>query len=678
MKEDAIKKELKKLIVKLITLLFVSTLCIQNNFAQVSNIEPIEYARIVMDSLILNQPNNEINIPTVHLENHENQAITSEPAEAKPITNSLDTSNVLSTTNTENSAIKDSIKVEKFELPKVVEKNTEFEADSIYYITNSFNQLIQDDSIKRNTNTYVLDSLMQTEVNRPLIQIDSSEVMHVEKKFAQLIDKSDIARYLLDLSSENFKGRKATQGGGITASNYIEQRLLNMQIPTWNNAESYRQKFRIREEKWKNLYLKIDDKPYKVNEDYYAFTKSNNKQVYELSETQVSFLGYGIDDMNYSDYKDFETGAKVIIILQGEPRDKYNYSYVTGKPDYSSWSTDWKKKLVAAKRRGVELVLIVENDIPFRVKRYQKFLSDSYYSFETDMDSVPFANSIYVSPKIVKKLLGDNYEQYENAVAQIKEKGGNASFSFRTLWLDVLQDKTVDKFAISNLVSSIEGKTKPNEAIVVTAHFDHLGITEKGNILHGANNNASGTAALLSIMHAFAQAQKQGFQPDRTILFVNSNAHALGKFGSEYFIKHCDKKMVANINLDMIGRMDSAYTEPNYAHIISTNVDENYLKNFFHQVDSTYQYSFAYNNTDEPNKFYARSDNYNFVKNNVPSIFYFGGNYADLNRPTDTADKINVDLIQNIAQQAFYAIWKLANSNETLPLMDNTKKETSD
>jgi Zn-dependent M28 family amino/carboxypeptidase len=119
----------------------------------------------------------------------------------------------------------------------------------------------------------------------------------------------------------------------------------------------------------------------------------------------------------------------------------------------------------------------------------------------------------------------------------------------------------------------------------------------------------------------------------------------------------------------MIGRMDTLHKQPDYTYVIGSDRLSTELHQINESVNQQYTHltlDYTYNRDDDPNRFYYRSDHYNFAKNGIPSIFYFSGVHADYHRPTDTPDKIMYDKARTITQLAFYTTWELANRDQRI------------
>ncbi|OYX84389.1 MAG: peptidase M28 [Flavobacteriales bacterium 32-34-25] len=231
-----------------------------------------------------------------------------------------------------------------------------------------------------------------------------------------------------------------------------------------------------------------------------------------------------------------------------------------------------------------------------------------------------------------------------------------------------LNAKRNEKLADSeNIWAYIEGSEKPDEIIVISAHYDHVG-TKNDAIFNGADDDASGTVALLEMAQAFQLAKKEGHGPKRSILLLHVTAEEHGLHGSRYYTENPLfplKNTVANINIDMIGRRDEIHPNTNnYVYLIGADRLSSELHQICTAVNEKYVHldlDFRFNALNDPNNFYRRSDHYNFAKNNIPSVFIFNGVHADYHRKTDTADKIEYDALTKRTQLAFNIAWELAN-----------------
>ncbi len=224
-----------------------------------------------------------------------------------------------------------------------------------------------------------------------------------------------------------------------------------------------------------------------------------------------------------------------------------------------------------------------------------------------------------------------------------------------------------------NVASIIEGSVYPNEYIVLTAHLDHVGM-EGEEIFNGADDDGSGSMALLEIAQAFKMAAVDGNRPKRSIVILHVSAEEKGLLGSEYYTEnplYPLEDTITNLNVDMIGRTDPTRDSDNddYIYLIGTDRLSSMLHETSERVNKktvNLELDYRFNAWDDPNRFYFRSDHYNFAKNNIPVIFYFSGTHEDYHMPTDTADKIRYDLLTKRTKLIFHTAWEIANMEEKI------------
>ena len=223
-----------------------------------------------------------------------------------------------------------------------------------------------------------------------------------------------------------------------------------------------------------------------------------------------------------------------------------------------------------------------------------------------------------------------------------------------------------------NIWTFIEGTEKPNEVLVISAHYDHVGM-KNGEVFNGADDDGSGTVALLEIAQAFKKAKDDGFGPKRSILFLHVTGEEHGLHGSRFYSENPlfpIENTVVDINIDMIGRRDTLHPKTNnYVYVIGSDRLSSELHTINEEVNAKYtqlELDYKYNDRKDPERIYFRSDHYNFAKKGIPAIFFFNGIHADYHQSSDTPDKIEYDALAKRAQLAFVLAWELANRPERI------------
>ena len=221
------------------------------------------------------------------------------------------------------------------------------------------------------------------------------------------------------------------------------------------------------------------------------------------------------------------------------------------------------------------------------------------------------------------------------------------------------------------MLGYIEGTDLKDELIIITAHYDHLG-KHDSLIFNGADDDGSGTVAALEIAEAFMLAKKAGNGPRRSVLIMPVSGEEKGLLGSKYYTTHPIyplENTVANLNIDMIGRLDDWHDTANYVYLIGADRLSQELHDISEQVNKEHielNLDYKFNEEDDPNRYYYRSDHYNFAKNNIPVIFYFNGVHEDYHKVTDTVEKIDFEKTKTITRLVFLTAWELANRDERI------------
>ncbi|MFC0185845.1 Peptidase family M28 [Pseudarcicella hirudinis] len=230
-----------------------------------------------------------------------------------------------------------------------------------------------------------------------------------------------------------------------------------------------------------------------------------------------------------------------------------------------------------------------------------------------------------------------------------------------------------------NVLGFIEGTDKKDEILIISSHYDHIGQTKQGIVFNGADDDGSGTVAVMAIAKAFSKAKEEGKGPRRSILFLTVSGEEQGLLGSEYYTEQPVFPLVntvCDLNIDMIGRFDPHHKKAtDYVYLIGSDKLSSQLHSISETANQTYTHlnlDYSYNVENEPNQFYYRSDHYNFARKGIPIIFYFDGVHEDYHQSTDDVEKIDFNLLQKRARLVFYTAWEIAN-RENRPLVDSNK-----
>ncbi len=489
-------------------------------------------------------------------------------------------------------------------------------------------------------------------------------------RFATSVTASDIERHLAVLASSEMEGRETGTEGQVRAAAYIEDWFRSLGLPETVPGGGYQQPFTFTAERWEKgePMLTVNGKEYKHLSDYVSFPSANAHR--ELLRTEeVLFLGYGIDAPGYSDYAGRDVRGKTILIYLDEPVSKRGKSFVTGSRKRSDWSGNWRKKVETAFRYGVSTVLVIDPDIKATIAAARTDLLNGQLKMGGgDHPEDKYANSVLLSSTLAKDLIGDQFDRFVSLRDQIRRKGIPASLPI-SVPLELSQRKAVRQISGTNVLGYIEGvdPVLKSELVVLSAHYDHLG-KRGASVYHGADDNGSGSSTVLDLAEAFVQAKKAGIGPRRSVLCLLVSGEEKGLLGSAYYADHPVFPLdmtVADVNVDMIGRTDKAHQDnPDYIYVIGSDRLSSELHAINEAANAGYvqiALDYTFNAKDDPNRFYYRSDHYNFARKGIPSIFYFSGVHDDYHQPSDTVDKIMFPKMEKIGRLIFLTAWELAN-----------------
>jgi len=510
-----------------------------------------------------------------------------------------------------------------------------------------------------------ISGVTKPDMSTPIV----SDTTDISVLLANTIQANDIKAHLEVLASDAFEGRETGHKGNKLAANYISDYFKTLGLPTIGNDNSYFQKVAFTTVKWENTEMFIRGKRYKHLWDYIAFP-SNNNDVPFIGATEITFLGYGIEDSNYNDYKGQDVKDKVIMIYNGEPVDKDSISFVTKSRTISDWTV--KKKVQLAKSKGVRLVIIIEPFMKQMLNENRRKLVGASLLLGNKMEEAnDQANHIFVSPQTAQLLWGKAEKSILKSRDQIKKKGKSKAIRFDQQFA-IRMDNSAKVLEGENVMAYIEGTDKKDELIVISAHYDHIGMRNE-DIYNGADDNGSGTSTVLDIAEALVKAKNMGKGPRRSILCLLVTGEEKGLLGSQYYSERPVFPLantVANVNVDMIGRVDEKHADnPNYIYVIGSDrlsTDMHKINESVNQKYSQVELDYTFNDEKDPNRFYFRSDHYNFAKNGIPAIFYFSGVHEDYHKITDTVDKIMFDKVEKIGRLIFHTAWELANREDRI------------
>lgn len=478
--------------------------------------------------------------------------------------------------------------------------------------------------------------------------------------YGNTITSQDLKDMLYIYASDEFEGRETGEPGQKKAVNYLKDQYLKMEIPSPLEGDNYFQKVPLEKQKYPEVSMSVNGKEMKGYEDFLILGSVESQN---LNIKEVIYAGYGIDTEKYSDYKNIDVEGKIIIIKAGEPKD-INGNYITsGNTKDTKWSAgraSLASKRDAAKQNGAKAIIFVDNKMMSQYGMYYKRLATAGAAARITLKSnEPSMIFIMANEKMAKAI-------------HPKILDSEASKSLITNISCTIKSQS-ELVSSENVVAFLKGSEKPDEILVISAHLDHEGIKD-GKVYNGADDDGSGTVAILEIAQAFKAAADNGDRPKRSILFLHVTGEEKGLLGSKYYTDNDPifplKNTVADLNIDMIGRTDPKREgDRNYVYLIGSDKLSTDLHDISEAANNKYTnviLDYTYNDKDDPNRFYYRSDHYNFAKNNIPVIFYFNGTHEDYHQPGDTPDKIQYDLLENRTRLVFYTAWEVANREDRI------------
>ncbi|MFD2587142.1 M28 family metallopeptidase [Croceitalea marina] len=482
--------------------------------------------------------------------------------------------------------------------------------------------------------------------------------------YAATITEDELKEHLYTYASDEFEGRETGKPGQKKAIAYLKKHYETLGIPAAQTNGDYFQKVPLEIGKVPTGSIKINGNIYELGEDLLTFTSAQG------NPQEIDYVGYGVEEENYSDYKNLDVTGKILLIKSGEPMNDDGTYVLSGSDEKSVWSNMSEamgKKSALAFSKGAIGALYYDGQNFSRFKRYFDYMKTNDagrmgLAAETSENFIVLLNEKAASA-LKDDINSDNKPAKLPVDLQLEVQSAN------------------DKIDSENVAAIIKGSEKPNEYLIISSHLDHIGVTADGQINNGADDDGSGSVALLEIAEAFKKAATEGNGPKRSVVFLHVTGEEKGLLGSKYYTDYNPifplEQTVANLNIDMIGRIDPKREgNRNYVYLIGSDKLSTELHELSEEINAKYtniELDYTFNDENDPNRFYYRSDHYNFAKNNIPIIFYFNGTHADYHKPGDTPDKINYDLLENRTRLVFHTAWEIANRDKK-PEVDKASK----
>ena len=478
-----------------------------------------------------------------------------------------------------------------------------------------------------------------------------------------VLDEQQLKIHLTVLASDGFEGRETGEAGQKKAAAYLEAYYASLGFEPCNNGSFY-QMVPMTNSQIDGGLVVVGQDSLVLPEDVLIYP---GLETTNLSNEPITFVGYGIGSKNWNDYKKYK-GDGVVLIRSGLPP---NTSLVA-----DDWGLSQKRELAQEKGAKGVVVILSDEDFEIRRSRMRRWILRKSTTLRREMQgegtNLP---TLFINETTANQWLTGSKIPSLAQHTELLEKGKptKAAACEVLLNMDITQRRS--EFEAENVLAYFEGSDPKlkNELVVITSHYDHVGIID-GEIHNGADDDGSGTVTVMELARQFKQLQKdQDISPKRSVLFMNVVGEEKGLLGSEYYADHPVfplENTVANLNIDMIGRTDESHSDdPRYVYLIGSDKLSSELHEISEFCNTTYTelaLDYTYNAPDDPNRFYYRSDHYNFAKNNIPVIFYFTGVHEDYHKPGDDAEKILYPKMAEIGKLVFHTAWHLANTDQRI------------
>jgi hypothetical protein len=460
--------------------------------------------------------------------------------------------------------------------------------------------------------------------------------------FANTITQTDLKGHLSIIAGPEMEGRETATEGQKKAATYIENHFKSLGLQP-GNGNSFQQYYPVYQDSIISASLEINGKPLTLLTD---FSVSSTNHSANMGFSEVVFIN--LEDSVWKNDKMPVSGKLVMIAFSGLQQSG-------ARPAFGRSVLNQLSQIM---RRGAAAALVVQDIFPqTNLEPLGNMTIDKY-------GPTQYLNYFNISPKVAAELLGETEDRIMGNNLNTKVYKADIGMAYH--------ESTIERQS-SNVLGLLEGTDKKDEYLVITGHYDHLG--KRGDVFYpGADDDGSGTVGVLEIAEAFVKAKAAGKGPRRSILFMTVSGEEKGLWGSRFYsdnpVYPLDKT-TANLNIDMIGRLDSIHIKNDttqYIYLVGDDKLSTDLRPITDMANKFTKISLdgKYNDPKDPQRIYFRSDHYNFARKGVPILFYFSGLHPDYHRPTDTVDRINFPEMEQRARLVFYTAWEMANRAEML------------
>jgi len=479
--------------------------------------------------------------------------------------------------------------------------------------------------------------------------------------YSQTITADDMKAHLYFLADDLLEGRETGERGQHLAGIYIRSQFMRLGLQPGNTEnQTYFQKFFLNKSETKDAAIRIGKENFSFGEDFIA-TGGMPDEI----EADMVFAGLGISDSSYDNLSQVDVSGKVAIILSGQHKEMENENRYQSIRQLR----ERKDKLV---EMGAKAVIIGVPDSTYKVLNRYSRRPRTIISPNQERGFPLF----YFQDETLAQILTKGKKTMPELREKLAENDKLPKTKLKNKRFALEAQVDFESKEASNVLGFLEGTDKKDELLIITAHYDHVGVGSNGRVYNGADDDGSGTTAVLELAEAFATAARDGIRPRRSILFMTVSGEEKGLLGSKFYTDYPIyplENTVSNLNIDMIGRVDKRYEDKDdqneYVYLIGSDKLSTELHELSEEANETYAkltLDYKYNDENDPNRFYYRSDHYNFAKNGIPIIFYFNGTHEDYHQPGDDPEKIAYQKMENITRLVFATAWKVANREQRI------------
>jgi hypothetical protein len=491
------------------------------------------------------------------------------------------------------------------------------------------------------------------------------------------IAAAQLRNYLSFIASDEMEGRDTPSRGLDTTAKFIAMNLGRWGFKPAGDDGSFFQRIVLRRDVLDGAHssAEINGQKFSFGEDFLA------NPVPATITGPLVYAGHGwvVKSKNIDAYQGVDVKDKIIVIYgEGFPKG-VTRADLTGR-----MGEDWSSPTLYAQRHGAKGVLAIPDASMLQRWEQTRQLRAAGGAGRPQVEKFmnqngPPVSAIWLSMKMAEALFQG--EKYDAATLIARGQNGEPVEAF-----ELSADKKViftiavktERPLTQNVVAVWPGSDPvlKNEYVALGAHYDHIGICAPGTadpICNGADDDGSGTTALLGMAEAISHAKER---PKRSVLFVWHCGEEKGLWGSRYFTDYPTiplDHIVTQLNIDMIGRSkregdtnprNRDLSGPNEIYVIGSKMMSTELGELSERVNQSYlnlQYDYRYDDPSDPNRFFFRSDHYNYARKGIPIIFFFDGVHEDYHRPGDEPQKIDYEKMEKVARTIYLTLWEVAN-----------------